>query len=173
MVQAELNFNDIRLNSESSGSNNFSLIFSGIYGINFGLKTNLLLSCYLSLPLDKEKSILGDNSFYHSPFTISEPFLPYPAMLYDITRTHKHDFITGVKVSAFHNISRTAGVSGSSYFNFGKTQIQKNDYTFNTRIRFTYNILTKLLLFTDVEYFRTNNVKSSFYSGVQLVYKVF
>jgi hypothetical protein len=174
LAQAELEYNNINFEHNSSYQNTVSLILSGLYGLPLGYKTNLLFSAYASKPLNIDSISLHDfNSDFHSPYTIREGFPVYEPLAYDLSFERSYKYITGARVIVFHNFSPLVGISGFVNYTFGKSASGDNGYTISSLAQLRYNILSKLYFSTTMELFSTQNIKMSFGTFVDFNYVLF
>ncbi len=180
LVQLELGFNNTsKLYSyQQERNNSLRLILSGLYGLPIGMKTDIVFSCFAGFPLGKERAGLPDYPLFHSPLILREKTASYyPSELsrfaisqYD---TSKYDYIGAAKVLAYYSISSFAGIIGYCNLSYGKTQDSKDNYVLRTVVNFNYNILSRLVLSSNMEFTRDQNRSIRFATGIDMNYIIF
>jgi hypothetical protein len=173
LAQTEINYNNIHFVGSADNRNILSLIFSGLYGIPIGLKTNLVFSYYVALPLNDQSKEPGYFEIFHSPITLRENFYPYPLLNNYLDRGAEYDYYTGGKIVGFYNLSATAGLSGFFNLNYGKTKGGEGKYAIFSLVNLKYNILSQLYLNAYVEFTDENSTIRRFSSGIDFGYILF
>ena len=175
-MQAELNYNNISFYDARWHNNSLRANLTGLYGIPLGIKTNMLASAFVSLPLSKSHKKIFSSNFYHSPYTLKEGFPFSNPLVYDLTYSAREDtldYVAGTKLIVFHDFSNTFGAAGFLSFIYGKTNRKENDYTINTTAQLRYNILSKLYLATNIVMYRSELQKLHFSTTIDFGYIIF
>ena len=170
-VQLELNYNNLKNEFEKEHNSQF-LNLSIVYGLPIGSKTALAFSCFAGYPIRNDSVYYYDYSFYNSPITIIEFYVPYYPETYYL-ETKKYDYLLGAKAIAYYNISAVAGIMGYINADFGKTSYSKNDYSITSVIDFRYNILSRLTADLHFQFIKEEQPRTVFSGGLSLDYTIF
>jgi hypothetical protein len=90
-----------------------------------------------------------------------------------MTQTKSYDYVSGIRIISYYNITPFAGVSGFLNMNYAKVKDAKADYSIRALVDFRYNILSRMVLGTYLEFHKDSFQYVRFNGGVGVSYYIF